>query len=342
MDTSESTALPNAADKLALKNLVPALVQACPDMYQMACEVAQDILTKHGVNHLEPEQVYWHRFKYSSSSSKAFTGWDHHGAKPTESMTLPQLVIQRFRVGDQDNSDMLDVYGGFYAAGPEVEDFDETNEVRLHGNEVLKDFWAINFADLFDQKVASFWTKHSKTFRTLAKCTFIAKAMEDREGGRLSDDNFRTVVRAVAGNVSWPVTLQMLEEEALPIDGLRLSLLKIGDFVATDILCIHDVHGRNILYAPGETWGLHAFENYRDLHWWVLSQTRKPDDRKRFLAHFQVADHDIMEDTSWRAVAKRKWLWAFGPAVGLISTLWRAPHIENVGLNHVLDLLVST
>lgn len=342
MDTSESTALPNAADRLALKGLVPALIQACPDMYEMACSVAKDILTRHGVTHLEPEQVYWHRFKYSSSSWKAFTGWEHHGAKPTESMTLPQLVVQRFRVGDQDNADMLDVDGGFYTAGPETEDFDETNEVRMHGNEVLKDFWAINFADLFDQKVASFWTKHSKTFRTLAKCTFLAKAMEDREGGRLSDDNFRTVIKAVAGNVSWPVTLQMLEEEAPPVDGLRISLLKIGDFVATDILCIHDGHGREILYAPGETWGLHAFQSYRDLHWWVLSQTRKPADRKRFLAHFQVADHDIMEDTSWRAVAKRKWLWAFGPVVGLISTLWRAPHIENVGLNHVLDLLVST
>ncbi|WP_392885626.1 membrane-targeted effector domain-containing toxin [Pseudomonas migulae] len=341
MDTSENTTLPNAADRLALKGLVPALIQACPDMYELACSVARDILTKHGVTHLEPEQVYWHRFKWSASRWQAFTGWEHHGAKPIESMTLPQLVIQRFRVGDQDNADMLDVDGGFYTAGPEVEDFDETNEVRMHGNEVLKDFWAINFADLFDQKVAAFWNKHSKTFRTLAKCTFLAKAMEDREGGRLSDDNFRTVIKAVAGNVSWPVTLQMLEAQVPPVEGLRISLLKVGGYVATDILCINDGHNQ-ILYAPGEVWGLHAFQSYRDLHWWVLSQTRQQADRKRFLAHFQVADHDIMEDTSWRAVAKRKWLWAFGPAVGLISTLWRAPHIENVGLNHVLDLLVST
>lgn len=342
MDTSENTALPNAADKLVLKGLVPTLVQACPDMYEMACSIAKDILLKHGITHLEPEQVYWHRFKWSASRWQAFTGWEHHGAKPTESMTLPQLVIQRFRVGDQDNADMLDVDAGFYTTGPDAEDFDETNEVRMHGSDVLKDFWAINFADLFDQKVASFWNKHTQTFRTLAKCTFLAKAMEDREGGRLSDDNFRTVIKAVAGNVSWPITLQMLEAEAAPAAGMQISLLKVGGFVATDILCINDGHGKQILYAPGEVWGLHAFQTARDLHWWVLSQTRKPADRKRFLAHFQVADHDIMEDTSWRAVAKRKWLWAFGPVVGLASTLWRAPHIENVGLNHVLDLLVST
>jgi hypothetical protein len=342
VDTSENTELPNVADKLALKNLVPALVQSCPDMYEMACDVARDILLKHGVNHLDPEQVYWHRFKYSSSSWKAFTGWEHHGARPTESMTLPQLVIQRFRVGDQDNSDMLDVDGGFYTAGPDVEDFDETNEVRLHGNEVLKDFWATNFADLFNQKVASFWKKHTRTFRSLAKCTFLAQAMEDREGGRLSDDNFRTVIKAVAGNVSWPVTLQMLEEDAAPAKGMSLSLLKVGGYVATDILCIADGNGRKILYTPGEVWGLHAFETARDLHWWVLSQTRKPADRKRFLAHFQVADHDVMEDTSWRDAAKSSWLSVLNPGVNLVVEIFRPPHVENVGLNHVLDLLVST
>ncbi|VVM57225.1 hypothetical protein PS662_01116 [Pseudomonas fluorescens] len=342
MDTSEDTTLPNAADRLALKNLVPTLIQACPDMYEMACEVAQNILTKHGVTHLDPEQVYWHRFKWSASRWQAFTGWEHNGAKPTESMTLPQLVIQRFRVGDQDNADMLDVDAGFYTAGPEAENFNETNEVRLHGNEVLKDFWAINFADLFDQRVASFWSKHSETFRALAKCTFLTKAMEDREGGRLSDDNFRTVIKALAGNVSWPTTLQMLEEQTRPVDGLRLSLLKIGGYVATDILCIIDDHGRKILYVPGEVWGLHAFETSRDLHWWVLSQTRKPADRKRFLAHFQVADHDIMEDTSWRDAAKLKWISVLSPVVSVAATLFPAPHVENVGLNHVLDLLVST
>lgn len=342
MDTTQDTALPNAADRLALKALVPALVEACPDMYEMACAIAREILARHGITHLEPEQVYWHRFHAAQSSPKTFTGWEHLYESPRESMTLPQLVIQRFSVHDQDNADLLDSDAGFYTAGPDAGTYNETNEVKLHSSDVLKAFWAINFADRYRKKVDTFWNKHGKTFRTLAKCTFLAKAMEDREGGRLSDDNFRTAVKAIAGNVSWPVTRQMLEEEAAPADGLRIGLLKIGGFVATDILCITDGKGSAILYVPGEIWGVHALQNARDLHWWVLSQIKKPADRKRFMAHFQVADHDIMEDTSWRQVAKRRWLWAFGPLTGLVSELWRAPHIENVGLNHVLDLLVST
>ncbi|WP_367254494.1 membrane-targeted effector domain-containing toxin [Pseudomonas sp. stari2] len=342
MDTTRDMALPNSADRNALKALVPALVEACPDMYEMACSIAREILASHDLAHLEPEQVYWHRFHAAQSSPRTFTGWEHLFETPRESMTLPQLVIQRFSVHDQDNADLLDSDAGFYTAGPDAGTYNETNEVKLHSSDVLKEFWKINFADRYRKKVDSFWTKHGKTFRTLAKCTFLAKAMEDREGGRLSDDNFRMAVKAIAGNVGWPVTRKMLEDETPPADGLHVSLLKIGGFVATDILCITDGKGGVILYVPGEIWGVHALQNARELHWWVLSQIRKPSDRKRFMAHFQIADHDIMEDTSWRAVAKRRWLWAFGPLAGGISELWRAPHIDNVGLNHVLDLLVST
>ncbi|WP_432217643.1 membrane-targeted effector domain-containing toxin [Pseudomonas kribbensis] len=342
MDTTHHTALPNTVDRIALKSLVPALVEACPDMYEMACAIAREILASHDLAHLEPEQVYWHRFHAAQSSPRTFTGWEHLFETPRESMTLPQLVIQRFSVHDQDNADLLDSDAGFYTAGPDAGTYNESNEVKLHSSDVLKAFWAINFADRYRKKVDSFWTKHGKTFRTLAKCTFLAKAMEDREGGRLSDDNFRTAVKAIAGNISWPVTRRMLEEEAAPAEGLRIGLLKIGGFVATDILCITDGKGGAVLYVPGEIWGVHAMQNARDLHWWVLSQIRSPSDRKRFLSHFQVADHDIMEDTSWRAVAKRRWLWALGPLVGGISELLREPNLENVGLNHVLDLLVST
>lgn len=58
----------------------------------------------------------------------------------------------------------------------------------------------------------------------------------------------------------------MLEVEVLPPDGLRVGLLKIGSFVATDILCITDGKGGVILYVPGEIWGVHALQNARDLH----------------------------------------------------------------------------
>ena len=345
VNSTENAVLPDASDLRAIKSLVPALVEACPDMYEMARGIASDILLKHGITHLEPEQVYYHRFHLAQSSSKTITGWEHLYEKPWQSMTLPQLVIQRFNVQDQDNADLLDLYGGFYSAGADAGNYNETNEVRLHGNEVLKDFWAINFADLYKNKIASFWKKYGKTYRALAKCTFLAKAMEDREGGRLSDENFKTVIKAVASNVSWPVTLQMLESEAPVSNELRVTLLKVGDFVATDILCIIDQSGRQILYVPGEIWGFHALQTPRDLHWWILSAIKDSSDRQRFMAHFQVADHDITQDAPTRQLSKLDWLASVNPVIKPVSSLvvwlFREPHSENVGLTHVLDLLFN-
>lgn len=342
MDTQQDIALPNSADRDALKALVPTLVEACPDMYEMALNISRDILAKHGLSHLEPEQVYFHRFHSAQSSPLTFTGWEHRVEVPRESMTLPQLVIQRFRVHDQDNADLLDSDAGFYTAGPDAGNYDQTNEVRLHAKDVLKQFWDIDFATLYRDRVKSFWNNHNKTFRMLAKCTFLAQAMEDREGGRLSDDNFRTVVNAVAGNIRWPVTRQMLEEEVPPAKGMRISQLKVGDFIATDILCIVDADGRKMIYTPGETWGVHALQSDRHVHWWILSKIKTPAGRKRFMAHFQVADHDVMEDTSSRTASKKSWLDLSNPGINLAAALFREPHIENVGLNHVLDLLTTT
>ncbi|MGC6372770.1 membrane-targeted effector domain-containing toxin [Pseudomonas sp. S2.OTC.A_B10] len=330
--------LPNAADATALKALVPALVEACPDMYEMATQFAKKILAEHAIN-LDPEKVYWHRFHSSQSNPKTLSGWEHI-EHPHDSMTLTQLVITRFTVHYQDNADLLDNDCGFYTAGPEAGTYDQTNEIRLSGSQVMKSFWAFNFADHYKTAVASFWSSQGTPFRTLAKSTFLAKAIEDYEDGRLSADNFRTVVKAAACNVNWPVTLQMLETEVLPSPAVRIRRLKVGSYVASDILCFVDRNERQILYVPGETWGFHVLECAEDLHWWVLSQVEQPQARKRFMAHFQVADHDIMQDTN-ALTSTQEWLLAAFPTADLLHTLSYETRIENIGLNHVLDLLFN-
>lgn len=334
----DASPLPNAADAAALKALVPALVEACPDMYEMATRFAKKILADHAID-LDPEQVYWHRFHSSQSNPQTFTGWEHI-EHPHGSMTLTQLVITRFTVHDQDNADMLDNDCGFYTAGPEAGTYDQTNEVKLYGSQVLKAFWAFNFADHFKTAAASFWSLQGDAFRTLAKCTFLAKAIEDREAGRLSDENFRTVVKATACNVSWPVTRQMLDESIQPSQALRIRRLKIGSYVASDILSIVDKDQRQILYVPGELYGFHVLNRAEDLHWWVLSQIEQPEHRKRFMAHFQVADHDIMEDTA-ALTTTQEWLLAAFPIADVLSKVFHEPKMENIGLNHLLDLLFN-
>jgi hypothetical protein len=309
-DTNSQFLLPNPDDVQALKDLVIPFVEACPDMHDMAHIEAQGILDKYGIQHIDPDRVWWHRFDNTSvSSNKAFLFWEHY-PRPIESLTLPQLVIQRFQAHDQDNADLLDSDGGFYSEGANARIYNETNEVKMYPSVVIKDLWRINFHDRYWDKMGDFWRQHSDDFRTLAKLNFISKALEEHEGSRLSNENLKTVLKAVAGNITWPISQDMLKAEAPAIKGLRVAPLYIGNYRACDILRIIDRQGRQILYTPGETDAFHVFETSHDLHWWLLCQNNHPDNRARFMAHFPLSAQQQDGD--------------------------------NVGLNHTLDLLYST
>lgn len=292
MNSTEITTpslLPNPTDEQTLKALALPFIEACPDLHAMAHEAAQGILDKHGIKGIDPDQVWWHRFdNVSVSSTKAFLGWERH-PKPCESLTLPRLVVQRFRLSDQEDPGMPDGAGGFYSEGPHASIFNETNEVRMYPRDVLKDFWAINFSQSYREKMERFWPRHSDEFRTLAKLNFLARALDEHDGSRLNNENLKTVIKAVAGNVTWPISLNMLKTQAPTADGLRVCALDIGGYQATDILCITDCNGVTILYTPGETQTFHIFATLLDFHWWLLLQNNFAENRARFMTHFPLS-----------------------------------------------------
>ncbi|MFJ2367197.1 membrane-targeted effector domain-containing toxin [Pseudomonas sp. NPDC087697] len=335
MDDTQDTTLPNAADALALQALIPDLVADCPDMYAMAYQVAKDILIQHHITDIEPDKVYWHRFRAAQSSSKTFTGWQHVYEKPRESMTFPQLVMQRFSVHDQDNADLLDTDSGFYTVGADGENYDETNEVRLHSRDALKAFWDVNFSDRYTTAIATFWEKHSANFRALAKCTFIAKAIEDYEKGYLTCEHFTMVLRAATGNVSRPLTRQMLLDEAPAGSGLSIRQFCIDHFVSTDILSITDDSDLNILYVPGEPRGFHCFTKVKELHEWLANEVKDAEGRERMLMHFKQEDRDIVQEKPTSLGHKL----ANFTGIGLIVHFLENTEYENVGLNHAYDVL---
>ncbi|CAI8839056.1 Toxin [Pseudomonas sp. IT-P2] len=297
MNPAETRTLPNAADKAALRHMATQVVTACPSLNDTARQVATELMTRHGITGLDPDHVYYHRFRTAQSLSVSFTGWQHYGEKPYESLTLTQLVIHRFRATDQDNADLLDLYGGFYTAGPDTENFDATNEVRLHGNEVLNDFWHINFSERYRNELHTFWSSHASEFRALAKCNFLHKAVEARELGHLNDEDFQTVITALCGSLTWPVDLHALQSEFEPGHGLRVCMLEIDGHVATNLLRIINSQGRQIVYVPGDSEAFHVLDTPADLHWWALQQLKENVPREHFLGHFQLADrHSISEN----------------------------------------------
>ncbi|WP_448091075.1 membrane-targeted effector domain-containing toxin [Pseudomonas azerbaijanoccidentalis] len=295
MNPTDTRPMPNAADKAALKAIVTRVIQTCPSLQDTAREVAGDLLKKHGLTNLDPDKVYFHRFYAAQSSAKAFTGWEHVNATPTSTMTLTQLVIHRFRATDQDNADLLDVYAGFYSAGPKATLFNETNEVKLHGNEVLKDFWSTNFSALYGKRLTTFWSESGTDFRTLAKCNFLIQAVRARDKRQLSDEDFLFVTQAVMGPVTWPVSLEFLQTHQPCSDKVRT--LDFDGHIANNVLRFVAPKGRQIVYLPGETNAFQTLKSPIDMHYWLLQQMNKEDKRHGFMAHFSLSDRqDVAEN----------------------------------------------
>lgn len=324
-----------------LKALAPVVLETCPNMQAMATDTAREILAKHDLAGLDPQQVYWHRFKAGKSDGRAFTGWIHND-KPLESMTLLQLVIHRFSLHDQDNADLLDGDGGFYSVGPEARLFDHNNEVRLSARAVLNDFWDINFSDRYATRMHRFWSSHQDDFRTLCKVNFLANALQARQDGQLTAAQFQTVINAVASDLTWPPTLPNLHAEAPATTGLRLAALDIGGHVASDILRIIDRDDRQILYVPGDAQAFHCFDTPADLHFWLLCQTNHPQNRARFMTHFPLSAQIQQDDTdavTWKQMLVTPLL-IYRTAQALTGTL--PPDWVDKGLNACIDQLFVT
>ncbi len=295
------------ADQQQLRALAEPLVGACPDMRQMARETAQTILNKYDQGTLDPDHVYFNRFTRAVSAA-TYSGWAHY-ERPTQSLTLPQLVMQRFDVNDQDSADLLSDYTGFYKDGPNNDVFDASNEIPIAPGKVLEDFWAIDFSNVFQQRLEAFWSQHADDFRVLAKTNFMAKVMEvcaDNPGSELAKSSLRAAA-ALGGEITWPVTLEQLRRSSPLHEGYALRTLDIGGYVASDILRIVMADGAELVYMPGEVEALQLFANRDELYWWVLNQTNERANRARFMSHFAMSCH--------------------------------AEHGSNVGLNHQIDLM---
>ena len=282
-------------DRTALIRISERLVEACPDMREMARSIAREILLRQTGHDAEPDTVYWHRFHTAVSSPRSFNGWQHRDA-PYQSMSLPQLVMHRFNPHDQDNADTLQMLSGFYTADADAEAFDERNEVRMLPAQVMSEFWSVDFKSRYHEKLKAFWRDFADHFRTMAKANFIASALEDRHAGWLSDEDLRSVLSAANVEPYESPSLQTLQASAPASAEASVWTFDVIGYEASDILRIVTAGGRQILYTPGDVQAFHAFATPEELHWWLLSQNNRPERRARFMGHFPLSAHGEADD----------------------------------------------
>ncbi len=287
-----SPALPQDHTLAELTSLARNVSTACPDMRQMAREIALNLLQAHGLDTLEPDRVYFHRFHGTASSPRTFNGWQHHQA-PYLSQTLPQLVMARFTREEQEASDLLDQFTGFYSTGPAGTTFDETNEIRLAPKAVIDALWQTDPSSDFQTRMSTFWADHAGDYRLLAKATFMSKVLEACAHAPASTlaQRSREAALSLTGTAHWPPSMANLREEVMPSGPARLYTFDIGGYLASDVLRLVMDDGSQLLYLPGEEPALRQFRDERELFAWVLAQTHDERDRARFLNHFPLASH---------------------------------------------------
>ena len=201
-------------DLNALSDIAEQVGRTCPDLRQRARDVALQLLEQQGLGALEPDSVYFHRFHATSSSPLTFNGWQHH-ERPYQTLTLPQLVMARFNPAEQEASDLLDQFTGFYSSGPACERFDESNEIPLAPRSVMTRFWEIDFSSDFHARISRFWQQHADDYRTLAKASFLSKVVEvcAHAPGSALAKRALSAAHALTGIQRWPVSLSLLREQ---------------------------------------------------------------------------------------------------------------------------------
>lgn len=269
----------------ALKARAVSLMGAYPDLYSLAFQVARTIIARHTDKVLDPCNVYWHRFTNADNSGRTFSGWEHVGP-PSESVTLIELVMHRFSASDNVAADELNTYSGFYHAGPGERFYNEHNEVPILPSDVLKDFWAQDFAADCKRKADTFWRDHGQDFCTFARISLLSSAGLAVSRKQLQTDDFETVLMAVNGSRDTVDAWATVQQDRPFTPGVSLRVFELAGHASRDMLLISNADGRQILYTAGAEPAFQRFATEQALYQWLQTQIAQPADRAALVSHF--------------------------------------------------------
>ncbi|QXH52776.1 hypothetical protein KSS94_06500 [Pseudomonas fakonensis] len=260
--------------------LVDEFIRDFPDPYRLANEHARRIVRQRVGKALDPRFFWWHQFSTTVSSPRTFTGWQHSGP-PEKSMTLTQLVVQRFDLRFQEATDDLNLYGGFYRDGPQAPAFDERNEQRLLGSDVQNDLWALNFGATYRAEVERFWQGSGGHFKVLAKLNLLGQAFGALQAGRI-DAAELALVRQMSCATASPLTLAQLQQNASDAP-LEVSRYDIGHGQRPWLYSLAAANGRVLLYLPWSDQAFRSFASEQQLAGWVRKQLQDPTQLEAFV-----------------------------------------------------------
>ncbi|MFJ4457950.1 dermonecrotic toxin domain-containing protein [Pseudomonas sp. NPDC089392] len=252
---------------------------------------------------LDPEQIDVVTLHYCPD------GPDSNFAAITQSMSLPQAVLGNWQ-GESNN----DLFGallrqpwagslpdgslrlvetlpapGFNHQGVAFEVFnglfrrttpqryDASTHLPIAAEAFQRFIEALDFHTPFKAQLDRYWGEHLHNHRLACKLNFIAACNQQVAEGSLSEAA-RKLIWQAAGLMPRGITL-------------RLSMLNIYGYAATDLLYLHHpASDLGVLYIPGNSSPLLEFSSQMQLQDWVGQQCKDPLKRRALKQHFRLAD----------------------------------------------------
>ncbi|WP_263261048.1 DUF6543 domain-containing protein [Pseudomonas sp. RIT-PI-S] len=313
-----------------------------PDLDRAAEMEAKRLLRAHHLEALDVHAVYWHRFDNAQSSEAAFTGWAH-GGPPSETLTLPRLVLQRFASSDQERLDQLDMFSGFYTRGAGEGRYDERCEIGLLPSRVSADFWHTDFATHYRSRLSYFWRTRTTDFIALGRASALVSLAHARDAGYLGEVELSTLRGALAAGVGTDLSPANLGRQRPPRAGLRITGLSIEGHAARDMLRIHDVDGGQYLYMPSRMPPVQRFASNQALAAWLARQATTAQGLALLQARFALNDDQARAAVAKLAEGKLAPGWLGGDALPVNSDpfAWLAEQAEAEMLRHAHEALTS-
>lgn len=178
--------------------------------------------------------------------------------------------------------------------------FGPANQIAVRPAHFKKWVWELALKDLYQAYLDQAWPSDEvigapapHALKTSAKAAFVMAALLQRGENSLDPEGLALAMQAAGlpSDQAWAtLTFEQLQAPTRVPAMLVTGRLKLYRYTSKDIWGFREPGGRILLYIPGNSSPLHAFEDSGQLHQWVVEQGRRDDTKQALAAHFAEDD----------------------------------------------------
>lgn len=154
--------------------------------------------------------------------------------------------------------------------------------------------WDTDRTRLYKNTLSAFWEKHTDSYTTLSKMSYVKAAKLQRLDGSLGPEETKLALRVMGPFAQKPwseLNLQDFTNRTVQDPSLDIGLVSVNGIKSTDLLCVTDKKTRlTLLYVPGNSSPLHRFDNPEQMGLWLAKQAADPVKRAALMTHFSLSD----------------------------------------------------